>query len=297
MKKNVLVIGGSGFLGSHTSDQLTEDGYQVTIFDKEPSKWIKKNQNMIVGDFLDYKKLTEAMRNASIVYHFGAMADIGETKINPRKTIEANIMGTLNILEAIKESSIERLMYASSAYVYSDKGSFYRVSKQSSEGIIEEYSKVFGIKFTFLRYGSLYGARSQEWNGIKKFINEIIHKGQINYAGNGKEIREYINVLDAAKISRDLLADKYTNQAIMITGQQSIKSEDLFNMIFEILHSKPKVNYLNQEYREDHYGNTPYRYSPKPAKKIFPLEFIDLGQGILDLVEEIKNEQESENDK
>ena len=68
-------------------------------------------------------------------------------------------------------------------------------------------------------------------------------------------------------------------------------------MIFEILHKKVNVKYSNEDFREDHYGNTPYRYSPKSAKKIFPLEFVDLGQGLLNLIEEVQEELNHQNDK
>ena len=133
-----------------------------------------------------------------------------------------------------------------------------------------------------------------EWN--KKFIKQIINDGYLDYSGNGEEIREYIHAIDAAKISVDLLDNKYSNQAIMITGQQVIKSRDLFKMIFEILHKKVNVKYSNEDFREDHYGNTPYRYSPKSAKNI-SFEFVDLGQGLLNLIEEVQEELNHQNDK
>lgn len=298
MKKKVLVIGGSGFIGSHTADQLSKNGYEVKIFDKNPSKWITDDQEMILGDFLDKDSIIKALEGVSHIYHFGAIADIGESKKKPLQTIELNILGITYLLEAMRESSsANRLMYASTAYVYSNHGSFYRVSKQAAESIIEEYSKEFDINFTFLRYGSLYGPRSQFWNGIKKFIKQINETGTLEYAGSGKEIREYINVEDAARIGVDLLDDKYINQALMITGQQVMRADDLFEMIFEILDKKLDVNYLKSSSQGDHYGNTPYRYTPKNARKIVPSEFIDLGQGLLDVIQEVNSEEEHNENK
>jgi UDP-glucose 4-epimerase len=287
-EKKVLVIGGSGFLGSHTADELTKNGFKVSILDKKPSKWKKENQEFFQGDFLNEDHLKEALKGISYVYHFGAVADIEESKLNPSKTLEHNILGTVKLLEILKDKKIERLMFASTIYVYSDYGSFYRVSKQATETIIEEYSREFDINFTLMRYGSLYGERSQDWNGIKKFITQVLDKEFILYKGNGKEMREYINVVDAAKISVKLLDKKYKNKALMITGNQLIKAQDLFELIFEILGKKLNVKYLKESNSSDHYGNTPYRYSPKSAKKIVPTEFVDLGQGLLNLIEEIK---------
>jgi UDP-glucose 4-epimerase len=293
-KEKVLVIGGSGFMGSHTADELSKKGYSVILFDKAPSKWRSNGQEMIIGDFMSTRELLKAMKGVSYVYHFGAIADIGEAKDNPKKTIESNVMGILSVLEALRQSDVKRFMYASTVYVYSNHGSFYRVSKQSAESIIEAYQEEFDVNFTLIRYGSLYGSRSQPWNGIKNFVNQVLKKGKIEYAGNGQEIREYINVSDAAKLGVSLLDEKYSNSAVMITGQQTIRAKELFSIIFEIYGAKEVVKYLNNGVRSDHYGNTPYRYTPKNAIKIVPSEFIDLGQGLLNVIEEVQIELDNE---
>jgi len=109
----------------------------------------------------------------------------------------------------------------------------------------------------------------------------------LEYSGNGSEVREYIHVLDAAKLSVRALDEKYRNRAITITGQQSMKVSNMFSMIFEIEGKKAKINYLDTHESSSHYGNTPYRYTPKTSMKIIPTEFVDFGQGLLDVVEEI----------
>ena len=114
-------------------------------------------------------------------------------------------------------------------------------------------------------------------------------KGFVEYSGNGSEIREYIHVLDAANLSIKALEDEYKNRAITITGQQSIKIADMLAMIFEIAGKKFNVKYSIKNTKTFHYGNTPYRYVPKSSMKVIPKEFIDLGQGLLDIIEEVHN--------
>ena len=75
-KGKVLVIGGSGFMGSHTADELTKQGYEVSLFDIQPSKWKSEEQKMFIGNFMSLDDLKKAMENVSYVYHFGAIADI-----------------------------------------------------------------------------------------------------------------------------------------------------------------------------------------------------------------------------
>ena len=286
--KKALVIGGSGFMGSHTADELSKNGYEVTIFDKKISPWILNNQKIIIGDLLNLEELIKAAKGMDYIYHFAGVADIGEAKKNPYKTISMNVMGVINSLEAAIVNGVKRFIFASSMYVYSNQGSFYRASKQAAETLIEAYAEELGIEYTFLRFGSLYGPRSQKWNGIRSFVEQILKNEKLVYGGNGLEMREYIHVFDAARLSVDILHEKYNNSAITITGQQLFKVDDFFSILFEILGKEKSVEYQNKSSLSNHYGNTPYRYSPKTAKKIVPQEFVDLGQGILNLIEEIK---------
>jgi len=288
--EKILVIGGSGFMGSHVADELSASGYNVVIYDLFRSPWLNSSQSMVLGDFMDKKTLRKAMDGVSCIYHFAGISDIGVAKSEPNKTLNDNIMGVANVLDIAVEMNVKRFVYASTMYVYSDYGSFYRASKQAAEIIVETYAKEYGIEYTFLRYGSLYGPRAQEWNGIKKFITQIIVEQKLDYSGDGSEIREYIHVKDAAKLSVDILASDNANTAITITGQQVIRVNELISVIFEILGLEPKVNYHGTGAKADHYGKTPYRYSPKTAKKIVPVQFVDLGQGLLEIIEDLSNE-------
>ena len=116
----------------------------------------------------------------------------------------------------------------------------------------------------------------------------------MEYQGTGSERREYIHVKDAARLSVDVLDKKHKNQAITVTGNQILNSNELIEMIFEIAGVKKNVFMDSDGKTNDHYVMTPYRYTPKPAKKLVPDEFIDLGQGIVERVEEIHNEIQAE---
>lgn len=291
---NVVVIGGSGFLGSHVADELSVRGYQVTVFDQKPSLWIRNDQTFVEGDILDRAALSAVIDGARFVYHFGGVADIKESLTDPYRTLEVNILGTANALEALKGSSVERFLYASTMYVYSDAGSFYRASKQSAEAIVEAYCEAKELGYTFLRYGSLYGPRAQEWNGLRSYVRQVIEKGQLDYPGSGDERREYIHVKDAARLSADVLDPRHRNQAITVTGAQVLNSKDLAEMIFEIAGKTPSVSFSDNTRRQEHYRITPYRYSPSQARKLVPSEFVDLGQGILELCEELNLELDAD---
>ena len=290
MKDKVVVIGGSGFLGSHLADALTEAGYAVSIFDVRQSPWLRQDQEMILGDIRDEEALRDCIAGARYVYHLAGIADIGEAARSPRVTVEHNIIGSTAVLQSCLQAKVERILFASTLYVYSQQGSFYRVSKQAVELLIEAYHERFGLEYTILRYGSLYGPRAQEWNGLKRYVTQAVRQGRIDYPGTGEERREYIHVIDAARLSVEALSPDYANQRLTLTGTQILNSGELLRMIQEILGGKVEITFSPEQRNPEHYELTPYRFTPRVARKIVPNVFVDIGQGILGLVEEVYQE-------
>lgn len=285
--KKVLVTGGSGFLGSHMADTLTSSGYKVAIFDINKSRYLQKSQQMIIGDILDYESVLKAVNDCDYVYHFAGVADIGESSEDPEKTIKVNVNGTQNILKACITSEVQRFIFASTIYVYSDLGSFYRVSKQACEKLIEEYAKALGLKFTILRFGSLYGHRANYFNSITNMLRQALDESQIIRRGDGEEIREYIHVKDAAALCVKVLEEEYENTHLIITGKQSLKIKELLAMIREIFNNKIEIIYEPGE-ELHHYEITPFSYRPQVAKRITPEPFLDLGEGLLDVIHHLE---------
>ena len=276
----ILVTGGSGFLGSHLADALSDHGLLVTILDSKPSPYLRDDQNFILGDILDQETLDAACKGCSAVYHFAGIADIDECKDRPVETVRYNIEGTVRLLEACVKNKVKRVVFASSAYVYSDAGQFYRCSKQACESYLEVYSELHGLEYTTLRFGSLYGPRSDERNSIHKILKQAVLDKKITYKGTGAEQREFIHVQDAAEISVKILTPEYANSNILVTGIEKIRYDDLLSMVREILQNDVFIEKSSSD-RKAHYAITPYNFSPKLGKKLIHSSYIDLGQGLL----------------
>lgn len=289
MHEKAIVFGGSGFVGSHVADTLNDSGYKVSIYDCRKSPYLKDNQEMIVGDILDEKLVKKAVKDCQIVYNFAGIADIEEASQKPLESIKSNILGNAIILDACRKKKIKRFVYASSIYVYSKTGSFYRSSKQACELLIENYNEVFGLPYTILRYGSLYGPRADKRNFIYQVLKQALQEGQIVREGDGEDIREYIHIHDAAQCSVDILSEEFKNQYVIITGNQQMKVNDVLIMIKEILNNKIEIKYKKPSYNY-HYEVSPYAFAPKMAKRIVSPTYLDLGQGILQLVQDIYEE-------
>ena len=282
----ILVIGGSGFLGSHIADELSNREHDVTIYDQKDSEWANKKQKIVKGDISNSALLEKEISKVEIVFHMAGISDIGESSQKPLETISENIIGSSIIMSLCAKYSV-RFMYGSTVYVYSKHGSFYRASKQSVETLIDVFHEKLGLDFTILRYGSLYGPRSQSWNGVKRVVSEMLKNKKITFNGTGSEKREYIHVNDAAKMSADLIDDSYKQKAVTVTGLQVLTQAELLEMIAEIMDEKIEIRYKEESEIEAHYNQTPYQYVPKRSLKIVPNEYIDIGQGILELISEL----------
>lgn len=285
----VTVIGGSGFLGSHVADHLSEAGHEVLIFDRKPSPWLRDDQRMLVGDLLDTSILNEAISGAEIVYHFAALADLNDALDKPLETVRVNILGTVQALEASRIHKVKRFIYASTVYVYSREGGFYRCSKQAAEHYVEEYARAFNLDYTILRYGSLYGPRSDESNGLHRVVRDAIKAGVVRYAGSPEAMREYVHVEDAARASVVALGKEFCNESVVLTGHQPMRVADLMKMLAEILGFTGTVEFIEGD-NAGHYVRTPYAYQPKLGRKYTPPLHVDLGQGLLQLINQISSD-------
>ena len=289
----IVVFGGSGFLGSHVSDKLSDAGFDVCIFDKIHSPWLRSDQSLIVGDILDEDAVSKVVNGADVVFNFAGIADIEEANERVVDTVRYNILGNTIIMEGCVRAKIHRYIFASSVYVYSKTGSFYRCSKQACEAFIESYQERFGLDYTILRYGSLYGPRSDRRNAIYSFVDQAIRERRITYGGNSSALREYIHVEDAAQCSVEILKPEYANQHIILSGHQPMTVSNLFRMISEILGKGIECDF-QKDGNNTHYDVTPYSFSPKIGRKLSPPCHVDLGQGILRLIEDLHRKHHPE---
>ena len=240
----------------------------------------------------DLEKLDQTILGAEVVYNFAALADLNQAVEEPIKTVNINILGNLNVMEACRTHGIKRFIYASTVYVHSREGGFYSCSKQASEAYVEEYQKTYGLDYTILRYGSLYGPRADETNGLYRVVHSALTNGVILYEGDADTMREYIHVDDAARASVNALNDEFVNESVVLTGQEPMRVIDMLEMLAEIL-SLPSdsITFKEGQYA-GHYIRTPYAYQPKLGRKYIPPMHVDLGQGLLQVINDMSKKNQ-----
>jgi len=290
--KNVLVFGGYGFLGYYLVKELLHRGYSVTIADINSTEEFGDTINFIKCDISDKQQVEKVFSSDKfdIIYNLAGFANLDNAIDSPLQTLNLNVIGNIHILEECAKHSITNFIYASSTYAMSSKGSFYGISKLASEKIIEEYHKKYKLPFIILRYGSVYSERAYDNNYIYNLVKKAVLDKVIEHEGDGNEIREYIHAADAAKLSVDVIeSDDYNNLHVILTGIEKMKRVELFNMINEILNGSLKIS-LNDQADHNHYQYTPYSFEPSISKKLIANPHIDMGQGLLDCIRSVHNE-------
>ena len=239
--KKIVIIGGSGFLGSHVADYFSNQNYKVLIADKKKPEELKKNQKFYKLDLnkkIDFKLI---LNNSLAVFNFAAIADIEDANKKPIETVETNVLSLVKLLKACVKFKVKKFILASTVYVSGNHGGFYKASKLASEAYLKEFNKIHGLRYCILRYGTLYGPRSDISNGLHALIKESLKKKRIIYSGNPNSMRDYIHVKDAARISGRIIKKEYDNKTLIISGPQSYKITDILNIISEITGIKNKI--------------------------------------------------------
>lgn len=226
-----LVTGGSGFIGSNIVKKLTEmGGVEVRVLDNLSSgniiniaHLIGKNVEFIGGDVRDYTSVERAMEGVDVVFHLAASVGRQRSLDNPQSDSEINLIGTVNVLEAMRKMGTQRIVYSSSAAMFGelitptiDEGhpqnadSPYGVSKLAAEKMILAYTGIYDITGICLRYFNIYGVNQRYdlyGNVIPIFAKRIFSGEPITIYGDGTQTRDFVNAEDVARAN--ILAAKF----------------------------------------------------------------------------------------
>jgi len=270
----ILITGIAGFIGTNCAINLLQSNhivYGIDNFDNYNSVKLKKlrlkelhkykNFKFNKVDIANRKKLLEYTKNKKIdhIIHLAAQAGVRYSTVNPKKYIEVNIFGFLNLLFASKKIGVKKIIYASSSSVYGESKKFpvsetnnlnqkniYAVSKQLNEKIAETYSKFTKIKFIGLRFFTIYGEWGRPDMFLFKLFNASINKKNMELNNYGNHFRDFTHIKDVTRIIKILLNKNIKNHMIF-----NICSNNPIN-ILEIVKNFKKNNDLKVKYVKKH---------------------------------------------
>lgn len=278
----VLVCGGAGYIGSHMCKRLAQSGCVPIAFDNLSTghRWAVKWGPLIEGDLLDVDVLAAVFRDHHIdaVMHFAARSLVGESLQQPALYFRNNVTGTLNLLDAMREAGVDKLVFSSTAAVYGNPVytpidedhptkpiNPYGWSKLLAERQIEEYCRAYGLRAFVLRYFNAAGADPEceigeahvpETHLIPNIIKAALDPGDgpLHIFGNdydtpdGTCIRDYIHVQDLCEVhlrALDCLADHKDRYRVLNVGTRYGHSvNDILSVCRNLLDGRPEATYV-----------------------------------------------------
>jgi len=217
----IFITGGAGFIGSHLTERLIAEGYNVNIFDNLHRNAIRYSDilnhpkvKFTQGDILDLDALTKAMEGADVVMHLAAIAGVSNYYNFPAKTLKVNLIGTYNVLEAMVKLGIKSMFDMSTSETFGtdavevteetyqrigppqDKRWCYAGSKIGGEQLIFRYSEEYGWDSTIIRPFNVYGPRQIGEGAIANFSKNILQGKNLRIEGSGMAVRSWCYITD-----------------------------------------------------------------------------------------------------
>lgn len=251
---NILVTGGSGFLGRHLCRALKNEGHSVRVLD------FKHNDEFetVRGDVRDQKITGRALENIEVVFHLASYIEAGESVVQPYKYAENNILGTITLLEEMHKKHIKKFIFSSSAAVYGEPIRVpileddrtlpinpYGMTKLAMEGLASSYASSFGFTCTALRYFNLFGPgelHEPETHVIPRFISQIRNGGEVTVWGKGEHKRDFVyvsDIVDAHIKALKLPEGKF--HYMNLSGKNATSVSELVQVLEEIIGKKAKI--------------------------------------------------------
>jgi nucleoside-diphosphate-sugar epimerase len=272
--KNVIVTGAAGFIGSHLTERLLKDGFNVTGIDcftdyysKEIKQknisnfWNNKNFKLIESDLMDIDLDTLLSKN-KILFHQAAQPGVRASWGNQFQTyVKDNIQVTQKILESAKNTNnLEKIILASSSSVYGNQQGImiedetmvkpispYGVTKFASESLGILYHKNFGLPVTSLRYFTVYGPRQRPDMAFFRFIMANLSNQSIELFGDGSQKRDFTFITDIVEANIKTLEND-VDGGILNVGGGSVRSiNEVLNLISSQTGNENKINFKDKQ--------------------------------------------------
>ncbi|MBI2108793.1 MAG: NAD-dependent epimerase/dehydratase family protein [Parcubacteria group bacterium] len=252
-QEKVIVTGGAGFIGSHLTDALIEEGFEVHVIDNL-SRGKKENINSRAVfhklDIRDFDSIVPVFKNTVYVFHVAALPRVMPSIADPRTTHDVNVTGTLNVSLAARDAQVKRVIYSSSSSVYGNQKTLplheellpspmhpYGLQKYMGEQLARVFFDLYKLETVSLRYFNVYGERAplegDYAQAIGRFLKQKQEKKPLTIVPDGKQSRDFTHVRDVvrANILAALSKNIKAHEAINIGGGKNYTVLELADMI------------------------------------------------------------------
>ena len=264
----VLVTGGGGFIGSHLAERFLRDGHDVRVLDNFSSGRrdnllpLLSEIELVEGDIQSYERVHTAVRGCDLVVHQAALPSVPRSVQDPLTSNATNVIGTLNVLLAARDSGVQRVVCASSSSVYGANETLpkaehlpvepispYAVGKLASEGYCRSFWEVYGLDTVALRYFNVFGPRqdplSQYAAVVPIFISALLEGKQPVIYGDGNQTRDFTyieNVVDGTTLA--LTAPGVAGKVFNVAFGGGVTVNELFERVRELAGADVEPRYV-----------------------------------------------------
>ncbi len=269
-----LVTGGAGFIGSHIAEALLDQGESVRVLDNLATgretnlAALQGRAQLIRGDLRNLEAVRAAVEGVEVVFHQGALASVPRSIADPVTSLEININGTQNVLQAARDAGVRRVVYASSSSIYGNTPTLpkheqmqphpvspYAIHKLTGELVCEVFTSIYGLETVALRYFNVFGPRQDPTSEyaavIPRFLTALIHKRRPIVFGDGEQTRDFTYIANV--VQANLLAATSraaVGYAMNIGCGEQVSLNTVLHLAGELLGVTPDV-----EYREPRPGD------------------------------------------
>jgi nucleoside-diphosphate-sugar epimerase len=259
----ILITGGAGFIGSNLTKRLVEKGHEVIVLDNllrgnKIDRKTLQSIHFVNGDVRDSNLVNQLAKGCDVIYHFAAVLGVDIVADNPVETMDVEVIGTRNVVQAAEMNSVSKILYASTSGIYGhsaiesalteevlvDPRTSYAMAKRYNEIYLASHHEEKGLNATCLRFFNVYGENQDSRMVVPRFFEQAISGKRITVFGNGMQTRDFTYIEDTINACEALLNTKGYH-IINIANEKEWNIKDLALLIKKITQSNSEIIYLD----------------------------------------------------
>lgn len=259
----VLITGGAGFIGSNLTKRLINDGHEVIVIDNllrgnKIDKSTFSQIKFIKGDVRDYNTVKDAAKGCDIIFHFAAVLGVDVVADNPVETMDVEVIGTRNVVQAAEENSVSKILYASTSGIYGhtaienalteevlvDPRTSYAMAKRYNEIYLASHHEEKGLNAISLRFFNVYGYNQDNRMVVPRFFEQAANDEPITVYGSGMQTRDFTYIDDTIEACVRLM-DVNGQHIVNIANETEWNIKDLADKIKNITVSNSEIKYID----------------------------------------------------